>query len=324
MMQSTAEFSTSQHRAASRQAWLTARARNAVNRPVFIGAVGIGAFVAVLVSLVLTPFQARRSAAPLAARAPRPDTALYASARDARAHASRVRRVGVGRKLARAAVAQPRGMPTLNPANVVARDSLSAAAGNLDALLTRVETAPVTAAYRALGASSATRAKPRVRVLLDSLNEVERERDAFGLPGGGDSAAAALAARATTVGQTIQAIGRATRDSLRQLTAGLGVAGERAAERRRAHDGHDRLGRRARLGAILVVEATTALVNARRRADDFDRDAARDRAAAQAERAAGGAARRRARHRGRARIRRRLLRRNATSARQRRTRSRAR
>jgi len=79
-MPSTAEFSTSQHRAASRQAWLTARARNAVNRPVFIGAVAIGAFVAVLVSLVITPFQPRRSTAPLTARTPRPDTALYASA----------------------------------------------------------------------------------------------------------------------------------------------------------------------------------------------------------------------------------------------------
>jgi hypothetical protein len=166
MMQSTAEFSTSQHRAASRQAWLTARARNAVNRPVFIGAVAIGAFVAVLVSLVVTPFQARRSTAPLSARTPRPDTGLYASA-VTHAHA---RLVSVESALAQArsaAVTQPRGLPTLNPANIVARDSLSAAAGNLDALLTRIETAPVIAAYRALAQAPQLARQQRVKVLLD-------------------------------------------------------------------------------------------------------------------------------------------------------------
>jgi hypothetical protein len=280
MMQSTAEFSTSQHRAASRQAWLTARARNAVNRPVFIGAVAIGAFVAVLVSLVVTPFQARRSTAPLTARTPRPDTGLYASA-VTHAHA---RLVSVESALAQArsaAVTQPRGLPTLNPANIVARDSLSAAAGNLDALLTRIETAPVIAAYRALAQAPQLARQQRVKVLLDSLNEIERERDAFGLPGGGDSAAAALAARATTVGQAIQAIGRTTRDSLRQLTAGLSVAGEEQLSA--GAPATDTIGWVAERDSArsMVVEAETALVNARRRADDFDRDVARDRAAAQ-------------------------------------------
>jgi Mrp family chromosome partitioning ATPase len=242
---------------------------------VFIGAVAIGAFVAVLVSLVITPFQARRSAAPLAARAPRPDTALYASG-VTHAH---TRLASVESALAQArsaAVAQPRGMPTLNPANLVARDSLSAAAGNLDALLTRIETA----AYRALAQAPPLARQQRVRVLLDSLNELERERDAFGLPGGGDSAAAALAARATTVGQTIQAIGRATRDSLRQLTAGLGVAGEEQSAGAPTTDTIRWVAERDSARSM-VVEAETALVNARRRADDFDRDAARDRAAAQ-------------------------------------------
>jgi Mrp family chromosome partitioning ATPase len=120
-----------------------------------------------------------------------------------------------------------------------------------------------------------------VKVLLDSLNEIERERDAFGLPGGGDSAAAALAARATTVGQAIQAIGRTTRDSLRQLTAGLSVAGEEQLSA--GAPATDTIGWVAERDSArsMVVEAETALVNARRRADDFDRDVARDRAAAQ-------------------------------------------
>jgi len=285
MTQPTAEFSAFPHRGASRQAWLTARARNAVNRPVFIGAVAIGAFVAVLVSLVITPFQSRRSGAsgtaPLAtSRTPRPDTALYASAV---AHA-RARLASVESALAQArsaSVSQPSGMPALSPTNLVARDSLLAAAGNLDALLTRIETAPVVASYRALAQSPPLANSPRVRVLLDSLTEIEREREAFGLPGGGDAAAAALAARSTAVGQAIQAIGRAKRDSLRQLVAGLGVPGDQ--QLTTSAPITDTIGWTAERDSArsMVVEAETALVNSRRRADDYDRDAARARAAAQ-------------------------------------------
>jgi hypothetical protein len=280
MMQSTSEFSALAHRGTSRHAWLTSRARNAVNRPVFIGAVGIGTFVAVLVSLVVTPFQPRRSPTQFAeAHAPRPDTALFAAAvLHARA---RLASVDSALAQARAAASHPTGVSPLAGATFVTRDSLSAAAGNLDALLTRIETAPVVASYRALAQSPPLAASARVRSLLDSLNEMEREREAFGLPGGGDSAAAALSTRVTAVGQTIQAIGRATRDSLRQSAAALGVAGDQQltasapivdtagwiAERDSAQS--------------MVVDADTALVNSRRRADEYDRDAARTRAAAQ-------------------------------------------
>jgi Mrp family chromosome partitioning ATPase len=281
MMQSTTESQAFPHRGTSRQAWLTARARNAVNRPVFIGAVGIGTFVAVLVSLVITPFQTRRSNAPLTERAPRPDTALFATAA---AHA-RARLASVDSALAQArsaAVAQPRGVPALNPVNLVERDSVSAAAGNLDALLTRIETAPVVASYRALAQSPPMAVQPRVRALLDSLNELEREREAFGLPGGGDSAAAALAARVTAIGQAIQAVGRAKRDSLRLAAAGLGVAGDQ--QLAASVPSIDTIGWVAERDSArsMVVDADTALINARRRVDDYDRDAARARAAAQA------------------------------------------
>ena len=85
----------------------------------------------------------------------------------------------------------------------------------------------------------------------------------------------------TAVGQAIQAIGRATRDSLRQSAAAIGVAGEPqltpvtqitdtagwAAERDSAQS--------------LVVDADTALVGARRRAEDYDRETARERATSQ-------------------------------------------
>jgi Mrp family chromosome partitioning ATPase len=277
MIRQTGESPSFSHRAISRQAWLTARARNAVHRPVFIGAVGIGTFIAVLVSLVITPLQARRSGSPASAtRGPRPDTSIYANA-VARA---RVRLAAAESALvqSRAAATSGRAAPAVTaPLIGSRRDSLSSAAGSLDALLTRIETAPVAASYRALAQAPPLASMPRVKLLLDSLDELEREREAFGLPGGGDAEAATLAARVSEVGQTIQAIGRAKRDSLRQSVfgvssdQGIGVAQSITdtagwvTERDSARS--------------LVTETDAALTNARRRADDYDREAVRTRVA---------------------------------------------
>ena len=74
MAQMTGEFP----RAIARPVWLTARARNAVHRPIFIGAVGASAFIAALVALVLAPQQARRVGPPLPGA--RPDTAAFTAA----------------------------------------------------------------------------------------------------------------------------------------------------------------------------------------------------------------------------------------------------
>lgn len=277
MIHPSGESPSFSHRAISRQAWLTARARNAVHRPVFIGAVGIGTFVAVLVSLVITPFQARRSAgsAPTT-HASRPDTAIYANA-VVRAH---LRLVAAESALAESRAAATSGRaspPSTVPIMGIRRDSLSSAAGSLDALLTRIETAPVAASYRALAQSPPLASIPRVRLLLDSLDELEREREAFGLPGGGAAEAATLTARVTEVGQTIQAIGREKRDSLRQVAAAFGVAGGPGI------DGMQPIADTAGWVAerdsarSLVTETDAALANARRRADDYDRDMARTR-----------------------------------------------
>ena len=281
MKQSPGQSSVVQHRGVSRHAWLTARARNAVNRPIFIGAVGIGTFVAVLVSLVITPFQSRRTAASLAAsHTVRPDTALFATA----AAQSRARLASIDSALAQAraaAMAPSPGATVANYVTIVTRDSMSAAAGNLDALLTRIETAPVVASYRALAQSPPLAGQPRVRALLDSLNELEREREAFGLPGGGDAAAATMAARVSAVGQAIQAIGRATRDSLRSSAATIGVSGaQQLATEANVTDTAGWVAERDSAQS-LVVDADTALVAARRRAEEWDLETARERAASQ-------------------------------------------
>lgn len=275
------ESSAFSHRGASRQAWLRARARNAVHRPVFIGAVGIGAFIAVLVSLVVTPLQARRSGSvPTAARSPRPDTTVFASAAArARGRLAAAESALAGARSAAAAMRATR--PSAPPAATTSqRDSLSSSAGNLDALLTRIETAPIAASYRALAQSPPLAAMPRLKMLLDSLDELEREREAYGLPGGGQAEAATLAARVSEVGQTIESMGRAKRDSLRQLATALG--GEQPFNQPAPIT--DTVGWVAERDSArsIVVETRTALDNARRRASDYDQDLARAHVSAQA------------------------------------------
>src|SRR5262252_9321556 len=115
-------------RVISRPVWLTARARNAVARPVFIGSVAAGTFIATLVALILAPQQVKRQAAPppMPASA-RPDTAPLISALS---HA-RVRLTRAESSLAfarsHAVVARPLAADTLAPRLIAHRDSLAAA-----------------------------------------------------------------------------------------------------------------------------------------------------------------------------------------------------
>ena len=121
----------------------------------FIGAVGIGAFVAALVALILAPQQIRRAARrrrlPVDAR---PDTAPFIAAL---AHA-RTRLGAADSSLAaaraHAAVAADRRPSTRSiPRSSRSAIRVASAVNDLDALLTRVETAPLTASYRALAES---------------------------------------------------------------------------------------------------------------------------------------------------------------------------
>lgn len=266
-------------RGVSRPAWLTARARNAVQRPVVIGSVGIGAFVAALVALILAPQQVRQSHAPTVPDAPRPDTAAFVAAL---AHA-RVRLAAAESSLAvaRTSPASPQPVEDApNPAVLVQRDSLSAAVSDLDALLARVETAPVSASYRALAESPQLAPLPRVKSLLDSLSEIERDRDALGTTAAADPVFVALTSRSTEIGRSIQAIGQTRRDSIRQQIARLNMPAQRivvaptpvldtaawVAERDSAQS--------------LVRQATAALTDARAKSRDFDLELARARQSA--------------------------------------------
>jgi Mrp family chromosome partitioning ATPase len=152
---------------------------------------------------------------------------------------------------------------------------LSTILGELDGLLTRAENAPVAASYRALGDSPQLSSNPRIRALIDSLAEIERDRESFGTSGGADPVYMALSARASEIGRGIQSVAQERRDALRlqiaklmsptprQVVAQAPVAdtGSWIAERDSARS--------------MVGQASKALAAARDKAKEYDVDHAR-------------------------------------------------
>ena len=204
--------------------WVAARARNALRRWLLVVAVGATTFVIALVALVLVPRQATRSALVIMpSSAERPDTMPLvlavgrAQARVARADSALL----AARVAARESAAAGPPPDTLPPELAARRDSLLGAIGTLNRLLARAENAPLPASYRALGETRELRAEPRVRALLESLADIEREREAFGAVGGVDPIFVSLTARAGEVGRAIQEIAQSRRVVLRRELATL-------------------------------------------------------------------------------------------------------
>jgi len=211
---------THRRRAEMRAAWVAARTRNTLRHPVRLAAISGTVFVAALVLLVLAPRDARRASqriAPLSTHWR--DTASLLRSIDAttrRLSAAESSVVARRALVARQAVPPPDSLST--PARA-ARDSLAVANAELSRLLDRVETSPLPQSYRALGESRSLSEDPRVRVMLDSLADVEREREDFGAGGGVDPIFVALTARATAIGRSIQAIAEARQSVIRDSLA---------------------------------------------------------------------------------------------------------
>lgn len=273
MVQMTGEFP----RVIARPVWLTARARNAVHRPIFIGAVGASAFIAALVALVLAPQQARRvTRSPVHAIA-RPDTAAFTAAL-----AQALSRMSTAE--ASLTYSRSRAQTTVKPEiDLVARqinarrDTLSNTLSDLDALLNRAENAPLAASYRALAESPQLSSNARARSLLDSLNDVERDREAFGTSGGGDPVYVALSSRATAIGRAIQTVAQERRDALRQQIAGLISSVPRAAVAEAPIADTVAWIAERDSARSMVAQATTALAAARNKANEYDREMTRAR-----------------------------------------------
>lgn len=198
--------------------WLGRRARNAARRTALLGISGGLVFVAMLVTVIVIPHRARRAAAAIMPRSgERPDTARLLAADAAAVQElarTEVTLATARERAARRALPPP---PDTLPSEVRARrDSLQGSVARLTTLLERAEAAPLFASYRALGTTPELQGDSRVTALLDSLAEIERQRDAFGATGGVDPLFVALTSRAGDLGRALQQIGTARRTALRE------------------------------------------------------------------------------------------------------------
>ncbi len=196
--------------------WMAARARNALRRVLVFGIVGGVTFIAALIAFVVVPRSASRKALAVASRIEtRSDSAPAVAARDR--FLAQTNTADSIMNATRAALApQPVAViDTFPPAVRAQRDSLSAELTTLNRLIDRAENAPLPTSYRALAASPTVAADPRVRTLLDSLADIERERNAFGAVGGVDPVYLSLTSRATAIGREIKGIADAKRGEMR-------------------------------------------------------------------------------------------------------------
>lgn len=203
-------LATRRFRFIPRAAWMGARARNVLQRPWRLIGVGSGVFVGVLLAYLFLPAGAQGVVNLVAPdRVERRDTTILIS----RELATRVRLAAADSALAqmRAVNAAQRAAPSFTPAPTTysaARDSLTELAASLGALLQRAENAPLPETFRALANSAALRGDARVRALVDSLTEVQRERDDLGSGVTVDPVFVALTTQVNDFGRRIAIIGQ--------------------------------------------------------------------------------------------------------------------
>jgi len=194
--------------------WMAARARNALRRVVVFGVVGGVVFIAALIAFVLVPRNASRKALAVAAQLDaKSDSSPAVATRDR--YLAEITAVDSTLGAARRAAIPAPAIDTFPPAVRAQRDSLGGELATLNRLIDRAENAPLPTSYRALAASPEVAADPKVRILLDSLADIERDRNAFGAVGTVDPVYLALTSRANAIGRSIQAIADAKRGEIR-------------------------------------------------------------------------------------------------------------
>lgn len=278
-------------------AWIAARARNALRRPVFIGTVSVITFVTALLALVVVPQQARRAAAALRpAVAARPDTeptvaALVEAERQvARADSAlAAARTEIAQLVAAtaatlvdsttaAAPPDSASAGATTPGSAGRRDSLRAQVAVLTRLLARAENAPLLPSYRALAQAAPLQGEVRVKQLLDSLVDIEREREGYSAVGGVDPVFVALTARANELGRSIETLAQTRRAALEREIQALSPAPALAASATAARPLPDTvaLARQREEGRAAAAEVGNRL--ARERAELARLDALEERA----------------------------------------------
>lgn len=263
--------------------WIAARARNALRRRALVSTVSGLAFVCALIGLILIPRETTRLVR-IASQHPSEKPADTAAAADALmlAQAS-IRQADSALAAARRVMAlqqqqQPVAAPqdTLSPGLQAERDSLSAMLTSLNTAMARATESPLPPAFKSLGASPALAADPRVRVWLDSLDQVDKLRAPFGALGAGDPIYVALTARVNELGRSIRDAASNRRVELRARIAPLTPPPPPIPKLQRTHV--DTTG-------FVIVRASAALelASARRKLDSLRHTNARiDTAATQA------------------------------------------
>lgn len=242
-----------------------------------MGIAGGLVFVASLIAFVLVPRQATRAAVRVSSTIEeRPDSNRTVAVRnraaaqmayaDSMLAASR-------RPLASAPIVPV--VDTFPPEAIARRQALAEEVGTLNRLIERADNAPLPASYRALATAPSLASDPLVRALLDSLSDIERERDAFGTVGGVDPVYVALTSRATAVGRSIQAIAESKRIAARQELASLRPAAPAPPPRPQV-DTSRFLAQRA-AGERAYAEASATLAQMRAVNDRIDKESERAR-----------------------------------------------
>ena len=183
---------------AGRSAWLRRRAGNVRRRRPLLDRAAVSGFVLITAVLLAAPIREglrRRDAADV----PRPaaDTVALLATQQLRAQAltQADARLESARRVVLRMQSEAAPGDTISPASLARRDSLAAVTAELVRLMKRAGDAPLPASYRALAQAPALRDVPRVRSLLDSLDEIEQNRSTFGAIGGVDPIFVALTAR---------------------------------------------------------------------------------------------------------------------------------
>ena len=214
-------------------AWIAARAKNTLRRPLFITTVSVLTFIVSLMALVVVPRQARKAAVAMRpAAASRPDTEpTFAALRQAEGEVAaaestlaRTRTELAQLVAATAAVAATDtaiGGGQLSAGVRGKRDSLAEQVSLLGRLIARSENAPLLGSYRALAQAGPMQGDAKVKTQLDSLVEIERERDSYSAVGGVDPVFVALTARANELGRNIESLADARRTALKKELAAL-------------------------------------------------------------------------------------------------------
>ena len=202
-------------RAGQRARWLAARTRNAARHGLLMASVGAVVVIATLLLFVLVPQRVDRAlAAQIAALSPERDTLLlHVDLLAARRALTRLETSIAAAAIAtRADATPPRFAAATADSSVVAPTPLAgdSAAHDLQQQLMRIRQAPLVESYRALADTRLLRDDARVRGMIDSIEQLHAEREAYAALSGPDARYALMTARLTQLGQHLTRLAEST------------------------------------------------------------------------------------------------------------------